>query len=84
MSIVRSQTGADRSRDGMYLNCPQCGLSIVTRAKWLRIEHCPRCLARSRTRVGLFASPLPTHELYRHGLAPNAEGSTGKHARRNR
>ena len=63
----------------MYLNCPRCGLSIAPRAEWLQIEHCPRCLARSRTLVELFASTLPTEALYRHDLAPGAEHDTDGH-----
>ena len=73
----RDQAGAHRNRDGLYLNCPRCGLSIIPRAAWLQVEHCPRCLARSRTLVELFASPLPTAELYRRGLTPCAEDPPG-------
>lgn len=32
-----------------YLNCGRCGLEIRTQADYLRIENCPRCLARSAT-----------------------------------
>ena len=84
MSIVDGRSGAHRTGDGLYRNCPQCGLSIIPRANGLRIEHCPRCLGRSGTLVGLFASSLPTKELYRHDLAPDAEGPTERHARRDR
>ena len=82
MSILDSRDGAHRRGGGLYLNCPRCGLSIVPRAEWLRVEHCPRCLARARTVVELFVSPLPTQELYRHGLAPDAEGPTCDQPRR--
>jgi hypothetical protein len=34
-------------------------------------DHCPRCLARSRAMVELFASTRPSDELYGAGLAPN-------------
>ncbi|MEA2153925.1 MAG: hypothetical protein QOE11_65 [Solirubrobacteraceae bacterium] len=30
-----------------YLNCGRCGLEIKIRAAFLRLENCPRCLARS-------------------------------------
>ena len=66
MSLVNRRTRGNR----LYLNCPRCGLSMVPRADWMGIEHCPRCLARSRTLVELFASPLPPEELYEDGLAP--------------
>jgi hypothetical protein len=56
----------------LFLNCPRCGLSIRQRHSWLAIEHCPRCLARSRIPVTLFASPLPVGELYGDGSAPAA------------
>jgi hypothetical protein len=84
MSIVNSRAGAHRNGDGRYLNCPRCGLSIVPRAEWLGVEHCPRCLARCRTVVELFASRLPTEELYERGLAPCAAHRTGDHTRRDR
>jgi hypothetical protein len=52
------------AREPLFLNCPRCGLSIRPRRPWLGIEHCPRCLARSRILVRLFASRLPADELY--------------------
>ena len=30
-----------------YLNCGRCGLQIKIQAAYLRIENCPRCLARN-------------------------------------
>jgi hypothetical protein len=30
-----------------YLNCGRCGLQIRIRADYLRMDNCPRCLARS-------------------------------------
>ena len=53
-----------------HLNCPRCGLTIRPRVGWLAIEHCPRCLARRRVAVPLFASTLPAAELYATGAAP--------------
>ncbi len=57
-------------REPLYLTCPRCGLSMKPRQRWLAIQHCPRCLARSRIPVRLFSSPLPAHELYAEGSAP--------------
>lgn len=48
----------------VHLNCPRCGLTIVPKATWLVVEHCPRCLARRRLAVRMFASTLPAAELY--------------------
>jgi hypothetical protein len=47
--------GSNRSGP-IYLNCPRCGLSIRPKADWLAVEHCPRCIARSRGLVRMFAS----------------------------
>lgn len=58
-----SRDGAADGGERVHLNCPRCGLTIRPRAPWLTIEHCPRCLARSRTPVALFASTLPAAEL---------------------
>jgi hypothetical protein len=30
-----------------YLTCGRCGLQIRIRADYLRLDNCPRCLARS-------------------------------------
>ena len=32
-----------------YLHCGRCGLQIRVQAHFMRIENCPRCLARSAT-----------------------------------
>jgi serine/threonine-protein kinase RsbW len=63
----------DPAGDGTYLNCPRCGLTIAPRAAWLRMQHCPRCIARRHTAVKLFASKLPTDALYAPGRAPGAD-----------
>ena len=47
-----------------YLTCPRCRLSIRPRALSLQLVHCPRCVARARTLVELFASTLPAERLY--------------------
>jgi hypothetical protein len=71
MTVAGNRRGAAVGGEGSFLNCPRCGLSIRQRARSLRIDHCPRCLARSRAMVELFASTLPSDELYGAGLAPN-------------
>jgi hypothetical protein len=63
------QTGD--TRGPMFLNCPRCRLSIRVRARWLAMEHCPRCLGRDQILISLFSSPLPTTELYPEGSAPD-------------
>lgn len=45
----------------------------MAKAHWLTVEYCPRCLARTRTAVNMFASTLPTVELYAEGSAPDAD-----------
>jgi hypothetical protein len=60
----------------LYLNCPRCGLTIAPRADWLTVEHCPRCIARSRAVVRLFASPLPTDQLYTSETKPSPDRLT--------
>lgn len=37
------------------------------------LEHCPRCIARANVAVEMFASTLPTSELYKAGSAPHAD-----------
>ena len=59
-----SAGGLDREASGPYLNCPRCRLSIRLRGPSLRMVHCPRCVARTRTLVELFASTLPAEQLY--------------------
>src|SRR5437588_7138010 len=54
-------------------NCPRCGLTITPKASWLTIEHCPRCIARNGLAVRLFASTLPTDELYAPEARPGAD-----------
>jgi DNA-directed RNA polymerase subunit RPC12/RpoP len=53
----------------VHLSCSRCGLTIAPRAQWLAVQHCPRCIARSRTLVILrpaVAKPFPEG-------APNVE-----------
>lgn len=35
------------------LGCDDCGYSIVPRANFLKLAHCPRCLAKRRIAVPL-------------------------------
>jgi uncharacterized paraquat-inducible protein A len=44
----------------LYLNCPRCGLTILPRVDWLTVEHCPRCIARRRTRVPMLSATAPS------------------------
>ena len=69
MGVSRDpRTLATRSSDAeapvRYLTCPRCRLSIRPRALSLQLVHCPRCVARTRTLVELFASTLPAERLY--------------------
>jgi hypothetical protein len=43
----------------LYLNCPACGLTVLPRAAWLTIDHCPRCIVRRRTRVPMLTCAAP-------------------------
>src|SRR5450755_1525987 len=64
--------GSNRSGP-IYLNCPRCGLTIRPKADWLTVEHCPRCIARSRGLVRMFASTLPARELYAAADTPDPD-----------
>jgi len=57
----------------IHLNCPRCGLTITPKASRLMVEHCPRCAAHSSVAVSLFASTLPTNELYAAGAIPGSD-----------
>ncbi len=47
-----------------YLNCGRCGLEIRIRASFLKIENCPRCLARAAIVTPLVLSNTPvTHAV---------------------
>ena len=58
----------------IYLNCPRCGLSVRSKANWLAVEHCPRCIARRGALVRLFASTLPADVLYAEDTRPDPDG----------
>jgi uncharacterized paraquat-inducible protein A len=55
----------------MYLNCPNCRLTVYSPAMTLRSEECPRC----RTKLGkvsrLFRSALPPRLSQRSGPRAN-------------
>jgi len=51
--VIKSGTPAPSDIRALLLRCPRCGLSIRPRARWLAVEHCPRCLARARLPVRL-------------------------------
>jgi hypothetical protein len=63
------ETAANRPADRPFLICPRCGLSVRARTGWMRIEYCPRCIARSHMAVRLFSSPQPA-ELTGLGSVP--------------
>jgi hypothetical protein len=71
---MSTEDPAESRRPAPFLNCPRCGLSIRPKARWMAIEHCPRCLARARVVVNMFPSSLPATELYREGGAPKSTG----------
>jgi hypothetical protein len=72
MSSIEDQVASPRAAP--FSNCPRCGLSIRPKARWMVVEHCPRCLARARVAVKMFSSPLRAAELYEEGHAPEADG----------
>ena len=39
-----------------YLHCGRCGLQIRIQARFMSIDNCPRCLARSATAAPLVRS----------------------------
>jgi hypothetical protein len=57
-----------------YLHCPQCGLVIDARGRVPLVEHCPRCVARSRTLVELVVSGRPR---LRNDASQHAESPVG-------
>lgn len=60
----RPSPGTADHTGSQYLICPQCGLTIKPQALWLAPEHCPRCIARRRSAITMFSSPLRRGELY--------------------
>jgi len=71
MTSTHDPVGSPRAA---FLNCPRCGLSIRPKARWLAVEHRPRCLARGRIAVRSVSSPAPAAELYPVGIAPSTDG----------
>lgn len=72
MSHLRTLDPVSKGARTVHLNCPRCGLTITPKASSLTVEHCPRCMARSGIHVDLFASTLPTAQLYAADTAPGA------------
>lgn len=62
------------SRTGvLHLDCPRCGLTITPRARWLVVEHCPRCIAHAGTAVKMSLSVFGTPQRYTAHWSPRAE-----------
>jgi len=57
----------------LLFRCPNCGLTLRPRARWLAIEHCPLFMARARLPVALFSLALPAGEWHPDGSAPTVE-----------
>ena len=64
------------------LSCPRCDLAITPKASWLAIEHCPRCLARSRVAVPLLAAAAPTDAPGATDTAPQTSDALDRRGRR--
>ena len=66
----------------MYLQCPECRLTVSSAAYYLRGDECPRCLAKMERRAtfrgGAPPAPLPPLGTpSEHGRATPAGPSTG-------
>jgi hypothetical protein len=44
------------------LSCPRCGLTVAVKRPDDAVEHCPRCLARSRGTLSITLSPLSSDD----------------------
>jgi hypothetical protein len=53
-----------------YLNCGRCGLQIKVQPAFLRMENCPRCLARSATKMPMVLRPNGVVQAAGWGLRP--------------
>jgi anti-sigma B factor antagonist len=52
---VSAATLPRHQEEGMALmSCPRCGLTVPLRARFLRLSHCPRCLAGAHIAVPMF------------------------------
>jgi hypothetical protein len=60
------------------LSCPRCGLSVAVTRPEDAIEHCPRCLARTRGALSITLSPLGSEDRAR------SAGVIGRLTRRRR
>jgi hypothetical protein len=64
----------DPSAPIAYMNCPDCGLSVPLRARFMTLDVCPRCLARRRVARPMILSesrPQPAIARAHRPLAPD-------------
>jgi hypothetical protein len=54
-----------------YLHCGRCGLQIKIQAEYLRLDNCPRCLARSATATAMILSAQRVDPAVGWGPAPS-------------
>ena len=57
----------------LLFRCPNCGLTLRPRARWLAIERCRRFLPSARLPVALFSLALPAGKLHLDVSAPTVE-----------
>ena len=77
-SVPPTASGIAPDASAQYLNCPRCRLSIRRRGLALHMIHCPRCVARTRTLVELFASTLPADQLYGGAATPVSDATRSR------
>jgi len=51
--------GARGQDHALKLSCPRCGLTLSVRSELIRVEHCPRCIARAHLVTVLVAGEPP-------------------------
>lgn len=68
-----SRLGLSASAAETFLNCPRCGLAIAQTARSRALAHCPRCIARARARVEMFAARLRAERLLHADGAPSVD-----------
>lgn len=64
-----------------YLRCARCGLQFKIQAEHLRIENCPRCLARSAIVVPLTPSAHRVIPAVGWGALPDDDPNESTHTR---
>jgi hypothetical protein len=63
------------------LSCPRCGLTVPVSQHQNDVEHCPRCLARSRGTMSVsLDSELPSTDAHGGGIIGRliGEGNRGR------